>query len=109
MILIHDTELGYHVFTHDKPNADDIAKTVHSDVRLDLPDGVAAIDELHDWPQSSDAPDVCVGRDPHDESRYRVFRFNRDCSNARFVNLGCNFAVHESWADYRAALGRKGE
>ncbi|HMO16422.1 MAG TPA: hypothetical protein PKD64_18660 [Pirellulaceae bacterium] len=107
MYVIHDTSLNHFVFTEDDPRNDDCSYAVSHDVTLELSADVESLHEMHAWPYGAEAPDVCLGRDPENESRFKVFRYDHDCRDAGFINLGPNFSVHHTWSDYESIAGRK--
>ena len=101
MYLAHDVTINCHVFTDKNPRDDGYDGELQENVTLDTSEGV------NEWRNGTRSLDGCLGQDPEDDSHYKVFQYDKDCSNAKFHNLGTNFSSHDSWSDYEKIKSNK--
>jgi hypothetical protein len=100
--LAQDPETRCYVFTKEDPRKDGFVGPIQSGVRLDLPD------DLDRWPAEDTAPHPTLAVSEEDEKHYRVFPYRNQCRPAGFRPLSRLYAVHTTWAEYRAELMKKG-
>ena len=74
-------------------------------VDVQFPDDVSALNDFYAWPKESDAPEPCLGRDPDDPSRYKVFRSDRERRNEGFGSCVPNFSIHGTWSEVAKLFG----
>jgi hypothetical protein len=101
MFLIRDSEHDSLVFTAVRPNLDDVPDDRCTEVRLVRLDNPNSAQR---WLDGAESPSVCLGRHPTIDTHYAEFRSNRDRENAGFLPLGVNFAIRDTWEDYRSAF-----
>jgi hypothetical protein len=96
MYLAEDRSRGqsYLVFTEVDPREDGFTGSVTEDVFLDVPEG------LFLWPDGHGGPEPCVGQDPTDANRYKVFKYSRDLQKAGYRPVSATFDVYERWSEY---------
>lgn len=99
MFLIKDRRLGMdnYVFTQTDPRAEGYRGDVVENVALEYD-----MNDIHSWSDGETRPEPCLGRDPTDENRYKVFKFPADLQAAGFelVHSSPPFVTF-SWPDYR--------
>ena len=97
MFLVEDRRGGgtYLVFTgdDDDPRSYGYAGVVVERVALDYDMAV------HNWPDGTPRPEVCVGRDPNDPKRYKVFKYSAERQAAGFVPVAGTPLVTR-WVNY---------
>lgn len=97
MFLVNDRRFGstYLVFTWDDPRKQGFGGDVVEDVKLDYD-----MEAVHNWPEGSTQPEVCVGRAPADPKHYKVFRYCSDLKSAGYRAVAGMPVVFGSWTDY---------
>jgi hypothetical protein len=100
--LFQDPETTCYVFTREDPRKDGFPGMMQEAVRLDIPE------DLDRWPEGTTAPHPCLAVSEEDGTHYRVFQYRNQCRPAGYRPLSMLYAVHTTWADYRAELMKKG-
>ncbi len=97
MFLVNDQRHGatHLVFTYTDPRKDGCMKDVVEGVSLDYD-----MEAAHRWEDGEKSPDACVGVDPADASKFKVFRSCHDLQAAGFDPVAGRAAVFASWRDY---------
>ena len=97
MFLVKDNAYGttYLVFTHKNPRKNGFRGVVEEDVELDYD-----VEAVHRWPEGATAPVPCVGQDPKNPKRYKVFRSADTCSAERYIAVEGEAVELGSWLDY---------
>jgi hypothetical protein len=93
MYVIHDGDQL--VFLHRNPTYEGFAGQVETDINFYYPD------KVHDWPDGTRSPEVCVGVSKENPKWYRVFRSAEECKQAGYMKVVEGTpAVFQSWPDY---------
>src|SRR5262245_24799596 len=83
------------VFTVEDPHRAGYRGEVEAGVSLDY-DLLA----VHSWPDGAPAPEACLGRDPHDPTHYKVFKYGSDRASAGFDPVEGRVYVVTYWNDF---------
>jgi len=57
-------------------------------------------EDIFHWPDGHRDPEPCVGQEPTNDKRYKVFKYPRDLQKAGFHLVSATFGTYERWSDY---------